>query len=87
MITTILTDSEKESWEYTEEENLEARDNEVSGVNIPMSFLEQERVDVIAMGIERCLKDFKLDIKVRGSVIKYGGVPHMTLDFAKKKEK
>ncbi len=86
MITTILTDTEKKSYEYSEEEHLEARYNEISGVNIPMSFLEQERVDVIATGIERCLRDLKLDIKVKGSIVKHGNVPHLFLDFLKKKE-
>jgi len=65
----------------------ESEYRECTGVNIPMSFLEQERVDVIATGIERCLKDMKLDIKVKGSIKVYGRVPHMAIDFLKREDK
>ena len=85
MVATITTDSDKKFWEYTEDECLNEMHDEISGIHIPISFLEQERIDVIAMGIESCLKDLKLDIKVKGSVVTYGSSPRMYLEFLKKK--
>lgn len=87
METTIITDSDKESWEYTEEENIEAFRNEISGVKIPTKYLDEHRADVIAMGIERCLRDFKLDIKVKGEIIEFLKSSHLSLEFFKKKER
>jgi len=85
--TAVITDMEKQEWEYSAQEDLELRDNEVSILNIPMGFIDQERIDIVAMGIERCLRDFKLGIKVKGAVIEHNGVPHMNLDFLMAKNK